>query len=262
MTLDRTLLAEAAMYGITLTTEADDSSPDSPSIRYAVTGPTDDITAVHLDPDSAAGDIRRRIDSILDAADAATRRAEEWQTIRTTAADDITAWRELAADVDALLPEGCTVPVPDLGDSYGLSGWPSMTGCVADALAQWSAASRDNAGRRDLDRRLTAEGSVLLDSAEQLERRPDYWGTVVELWRPVQIVREPGDSPKLRQGRILADTDTRQVIAWRHYGVVVGAGRSQVDAAADQLDRAREAVSDAAERHRAAADRLSAGLRL
>ncbi|WP_312978349.1 hypothetical protein [Corynebacterium sp.] len=252
------LVREAAYSGITLRTSADRNDGTT---EYIVNGPADS-PAWHPSAEAAAADLTHRITSVQDAADAATRRAEEWQTIRTTAADDITAWRELAADVDALLPEGCTVPVPDLGDSYGLSGWPSMTGCVADALAQWSAASRDNAGRRDLDAALNAEGSVLLDSAEQLERRPDYWGTVVELWRPVQIVREPGDSPKLRQGRILADTDTRRNIAWRHFGVVTPVGRDEVDAAVEQITHAREVVAEVAERHRAEADRLAGKMHL
>jgi hypothetical protein len=262
MTIDRDLLAEASMYGITLTTEVDPDSPaDSPSLRYIVVGPLD-TAAVYQDQDSAAADIRHRIDSILAAADAATRRAEQWQENRRSAADDITAWRDLAAEVDALLPAGCTVPVPDLGDPYGLSGWPSMTGVVADALAAWSADARDAAGRRTLDHRLDAEGSVLLNAAEQIDRRADYWDTVVELWRPIQLVREPGDSPKLRRGRVLADTGTRRIIAWRHFGVIVAVGREQVDAAADQLDRAREVVAAAADRHRDAADRLAGGLRL
>lgn len=263
MSITRALIADAAMHGVTLTTETDDATPaDAPGIIYAVDGPTPGRRAIHHDDSSAATDVRQRLDSLRDAADAAHQRAEQWSDIRRTASDDIAAWRELAAEVTNLLPDGCSIPSPADGDAYGLSGWPPMTAIVADALARWTAEARDRAARGRLAAALTAEGAELQDAAEQLERMPDYWQTVVELWQPVQVVRDPGDRPTVRGGRILTDTGTRRVIAWRYYGVAVAAGLESVDAAAEQLERARSVVAEAAQTHRDAADRLDSGLRL
>jgi len=261
--ITRELLAEAAAYGVTLTVAPDDDSPaDAPRILYAVDGPGPDRRAVHRDDDQAAADLRARVGSLQDAAEAAANRAARWDTIKRTAADDVAAWRELAAEVDTLLPAGCAVPVPDQMDTYGLSGWPPMTACVADALAAWTAQQRDQAARARLAAAVAAEGAEVRDAADQPDRRADYWSTVVEVWQPLQAVREPGDRPEVRRGRVLTDQDTRRAVAWRHYGVAVAAGVDAVDAAADQLERAREVVADAAQRHRDAADRLTGALHL
>lgn len=260
--ITRDLLAEAAMYGITLAAApADDAPADAPAIVYAVDGPGEH-RATHRTAPAAAADLRARIGSLQDAEEAAANRADRWVTIRRTAADDVAAWRELAAEVDALLPAGCTVPVPDAMDAYGLTGWPPMTACVSEALAAWTAQQRDKAARRRMAAAIAAEGSEVRDAANQPNRMADYWQAVVELWQPLQIVREPGDSPQVRNGRVLVDQGPRRVIAWRHFGVVVAAGVDAVDAAAEQLDRAREVVSEAAQEHRNAADRLTGALRM
>jgi hypothetical protein len=262
-TITRALLAEAAAYGVTLTVAPDDDTPaDAPGILYAVDGPGPDRRTVHRDDDSAAADLRARVGSLQDAAEAAANRAARWDTIKRTATDDVAAWRELAAEVDALLPDGCVVPTPNPYDPFGLSGWPPMTACVADALAAWTAQQRDQAARDRLAAAVAAEGAEVRDAADQPQHRPDYWQTVVEVWQPLQAVREPGDRPEVRRGRVLTDQDTRRVVAWRHYGVAVAAGVDAVDAAADQLERARGVVADAAQQHRDAADRLTGALHL
>jgi hypothetical protein len=258
--ITRELLAEAAMYGITLTAApADDAPADAPAIVYAVDGPGEQ-RATHSTAPAAAADLRARIGSLQDAEEAAANRADRWDTIRRTAADDVTAWRELAAEVNTLLPAGCTVPVPDAMDNYGLSGWPPMTACVAEALAAWTAQQRDKAARRRMAAAVAAEGSEVRDAANQPNRMADYWQAIVEVWRPLQIVREPGDSPQVRSGRVLVDQGPRRMIAWRHYGVAVAAGIDAVDAAAGELARAREVVTKAAKQHREAAERLAGSL--
>lgn len=262
-TITRALLAEAAAYGVTLAAAPDADSPaDAPRTLYAVDGPGTGRRAVHPDADQAAADLRARVGSLQDAAEAAANRAARWDALRRTAADDVAAWRTLAAEVDALLPDGCTVPVPDTMDTYGLSGWPPMTACVADALAAWTAQQRDQAARNRLAAAVAAEGAEVRDAADQPRRHPDYWDAVVEVWQPLQIVREPGDRPQVRQGRVLTDQGPRREVAWRHYGVAVAAGTDAVDAAADQLERARGVVAEAAQQHRDAAKRLTAGMSL
>lgn len=262
-TITRALLAEAAAYGVTLTVAPDDDTPaDAPGILYAVDGPGPDRRTVHRDDDSAAADLRARVGSLQDAAEAAANRAARWDTIKRTATDDVAAWRELAAEVDALLPDGCEIPEPAAGDTYGLSGWPPMTACVADALAAWTAQQRDQAARDRLAAAVAAEGAEVRDAADQPQHRPDYWQTVVEVWQPLQAVREPGDRPEVRRGRVLTDQGPRRVVAWRHYRVAVAAGTDAVDAAADQLERARGVVAEAAQQHRDAADRLTGTLHL
>lgn len=260
--LTRALLAEGAAHGVTLTAAADQTDQDAPGVVYAVDGPAPDTRRTHTDDQAAAADIRHRLDSLQDAADAAAQRAARWTDLRRSAADQITAWCDLAAEVNAALPDGCDIPTPDHADLYGVNGWPPMTAVVADTLARWTAAARDRAARERLAVAVAAEGAALQDSTDQTTRRPDYWQTVVDLWQPLQVVRDPGDRPTVRQGRVLADTDTRRVIAWRHYGVAVAEGTDAVDAAAAQLERARAVVADAAQQHRAAADRLADSLHL
>ncbi|OLT52296.1 hypothetical protein BJF89_17785 [Corynebacterium sp. CNJ-954] len=260
MTTDLSALVhEAGHYGITLTVTADDRTG---STEYVVTGPGPTSPRKHTSNTDAAEDMQNRITSVADAAEAAHQRAEQWAEARRTAADDTTAWATLAAEVNNLLPDGCTIPTPTANDLYGVSSWPPMTAMVADALATHHARNRDRTARKHLADALAVEGSTVTDSTEQVTLRPDHWDTIVSLYRPLQIVPNPGTHPEVRNGRVLVDTDTRRVIAWRHYGVVVPVGREVVDAAVDQLDAARRVVTEVAEKHRAEGDRLAEKLRL
>ena len=254
----KTLVREAAYYGVTLRTSAD---PEDGTPEYIVNGPIN-APALFSSADTAATELTNRITSITDATEAAMRRAEQWADVRATAADDVEAWRTLATSINEALPAGCDIPTPDVMDVYGVSGWGTITSAVARALAEWTAANRDRTARTHLEDALKAEGSELIDAAEQVSHRLDYWEAVVELWRPVQIVREPGDRLTLRRGRVLVDTDTRRNIAWRHFGVVTPVGKDAVDTSVEQIDRARDVVADVAERHRSEADRLAGKMRL
>lgn len=260
--LTRSLIAAAAAHGVTLTADTDQTDQDAPGIIYAVDGPAPNTRSTHRDDQAAADTIRQRLDSLQDAAEAAQQRASRWADIRRTADDQITAWCDLAAEVNELLPDGCDIPTPNHADTYGVNGWPPMTAVVADSLAQWTATARDRAARDRLTAAVAAEGADLQDSADQITRRPDYWETVVNLWQPLQVVRDPGDRPTVRQGRVLTDTAPRRVLAWRYYGVAVAAGTDAVDAAAAQLERAQSVVAEAARQHRDAADRLADSLHL
>lgn len=260
-TTDLTVLVrDAAFYGITLTVSAD---PADGTAEYIVNGPVE-APARHTTAEDAAEDLTHRITSVQDAADAALTRARRWAEVRATVADDVTAWAVLAADINDALPDGCDIPVPDRMDIYGLSGWGTITSAVSVALAEWTANNRDRAARKALTAALDAEDAEMRDATaeEQQVHRPDYWQTVVELWQAVQVVRDPGDRPHLRRGRVLTDTDTRRNISWRHFGVVTPVGQDEVDAEVAQIDRAREVVAEVAERHRHEADRLAQKMRL
>lgn len=253
------LVHEAGHYGISLTVNAD---PTDGSTEYIVTGPGPTSPRKHTSSAGAAGDLRHRARSVNDAAEAARQRAGQWEQACRNTSDDTTAWATLAAEVNNLLPDGCTIPTPIANDLYGVSSWPPMTVMVADALATHHAHNRDMTARKHLADALAAEGSQVADAAEQVTLRPDHWETVVNLYRPLPIVPNPGTHPELRNGRVLVDADTRRVIAWRHYGVVTPVGTEAVEAAVDQLDTAHRIVGEVAAKHRAEGDRLAEKLRL
>ena len=252
MNLDRALLAEAAMHGITVETAADSDQDDAPGIVYAVTGPGD-RTAAYDTAATAAADIRGRIGSIQDAAEAAQQRAGQWRE----ASASLDALRELTEAVNALLPAGCSVPLPPSDSLYSPTSLPPLPATVAQTLAVWEQSNRDRAAREQLTAALRAEGAELTVNDEQAVRWPEFWQERVTVWRPVALVPEISDNATIRRGRTIAGEGTRREVAWRLFGVAVASGTDAVDAAVAQLDRAREVVQRAAAEHTEAANRIS-----
>lgn len=252
MNITRSLLAEAAMHGITVETAADRDQDAAPGIVYAVQGPGGRSTA-YDSADAAASDIRARIGSIQDAAEAAMNRAEQWREL----SDSLDALRELTAAVNALLPEGCTVPLPPSDSLYSPATLPPLPAAVAQALAGWERDNRDRAAREQLTAALRAEGAELTVNHEQVERWPEFWDERVTVWRPVALVPEISDASTIRRGRTIAGEGSRREVAWRLFGVAVVYGTDAVDAAVAQLDRSREIVQRAAAEHTEAANRIS-----
>ncbi|MGO3363558.1 MAG: hypothetical protein ACTIL2_14070 [Corynebacterium sp.] len=117
------LVREAAYSGITLRTSADRNDGTT---EYIVNGPVDS-PAWHPPAETAAADLTRRITSVQDAADAVTTRAGRWAEGRATVADDVEAWRVLATDINEVLPTGCSIPMPNDMDRYGVCGWGTIT---------------------------------------------------------------------------------------------------------------------------------------
>lgn len=141
------LVHEAGHYGISLAVNA---NPTDGSTEYIVTGPGPTSPRRYTSSAEAAGDLRHRTRSVTDAAEAAHQRAGQWEQARRKTGDDTTAWATLAAEVNNLLPDGCTIPTPTADDLYGVSSWPPMTVMVADTLATHHAHNRDMAARKHL----------------------------------------------------------------------------------------------------------------
>lgn len=134
------LVHEAGHYGISLTVNA---NPTDGSTEYIVTGPGPTSPRRHTSSAEAADDMRHRVTSVTDAAEAAHQRAGQWAGVQRTADDDTAAWVTLATEVNKLLPDGCSIRTPGPNDTYSLSSWPPMSVMVADALATHHAHNRD-----------------------------------------------------------------------------------------------------------------------
>lgn len=251
--MDQQLLARAAGAGITVTMTAD---PETGDMSYTILEPDSDW-AEHTSAPAAEADLTRRLERIDTAAAQAAQRAESWQAQRRNSAANIKAWNSLAAEVETLLPEGCSIPMINESDPYGISGLPPMTVCVAESLAEWEKTRRETLTRHQLEQAVKREGARLVESAEQLEHRPDYWGTVVELKRPVQTVRDIPDNAAIRRGMLTVEQDTRRSIAWRTYGIAVPLSRGQLQRSLEQAEQAQRIVHAVVERRRAEADQIS-----
>lgn len=251
--IDTQLITRAGLQGIGVESSLESDGTATYAVFDADTGLTEHSTAAE-----AATEIAHRLQRLQDAAEAATARAEQWQSYLAEATSDIAAWNELATAVNAELPAGCeTVPLVSHTDAYGLSGLQPMTAMVATALARNDTRRTRELARHRLDRATAAEGAVLLDAAEQPSFRPDYWDTVVTLKRPVQIARNIAAEARITNGMIEVTTDTRRAVAWNHYGIGVPLPAEQITEALDRLAEARVIIQRAADRHRDAADRLT-----
>lgn len=253
MTLDRALLAEAAMYGITVTASETDEQDQDPGITYAVRGPGEQTT-MHQGEQAALLDMRGRITAVEDARRAALERAQQWGT----EGRDLSAYREIMQAVNDALPAGCTISLPPNHALYSVASLPPLTVTIANALSHWQAQQREQSAHHHLREAVEAEGAELRP-AEGYTRplHVPYWESRVELWRPLLLAGAVDEKTIIRRGRVRVAEGTVREVAWNHYGVVLPVGMDSVDASANQIDRARSTLQKAMDSHQTAARRLS-----
>lgn len=249
--INEATITRAALEGIRITASANETG----GLEIIVSHPTGEAYRFEAVAE-AEQHLAAVFSGLQDAREEAERRAREWRQHSRETRHQVTEWNDLAARVNDALPAGCNIPLADKNSPYGIGEYPPMEAMVADALARWKAARRDEAAQGALSQAVEAEGSRIREAAEQPMFRPEFWDTEVQVWRPIHIIEHLPRNPQIEAGRVMVDEGTRREVAWRVFGIAVALGEDAISDAQREMNEARERVEAAAQSRAGEAEAL------